>query len=56
MTKTHYDKRIILPDYGELYEFYEVDEATRAKTPVDPFDAGLLMMALEELPGIFKSI
>ncbi|WP_033541028.1 methionine sulfoxide reductase [Planococcus sp. CAU13] len=53
MTKTHFVKRITQPDYGELYQFYEVDKATREETPVDPFDAGLLLMAVEEeLPEI----
>lgn len=54
MTKTQFVKRITHPDYGELYQFYEMDEATRTKTLVDPFDAGLLLMAAEEeeLPEI----
>ena len=53
MTKTQFVKRITHPDYGELYKFFEVDEATRQETPVDPFDAGILLMAVEEqLPEI----
>ena len=53
MTKTQFVKRITHPDYGELYKFFEVDEATREETPVDPFDAGILLMAVEEqLPEI----
>ncbi|RLQ90233.1 DUF4357 domain-containing protein [Planomicrobium sp. Y74] len=54
MTKTQFVKQITHPDYGELYQFYEVDEATRMKTLVDPFDAGILLMAMEEeeLPEI----
>ena len=53
MTKTQFVKRITHPDYGELYKFFEVDEGTRQETPVDPFDAGILLMAVEEgLPEI----
>ncbi|QHJ70152.1 DUF4357 domain-containing protein [Planococcus halotolerans] len=54
MTKTQFVKRITHPDYGELYQFFELDEATRIKTLVDPFDTGLLLMAVEEeeLPEI----
>lgn len=49
MTKTHFVKRITHPDYGELYQFYEVDSVTQKETFLDPFDAGLLMSAVEEL-------
>lgn len=54
MTKTQFVKRITHPDYGELYQFYEVDRVTQEETMVDPFDAGLLQMAAEEeeLPEI----
>ncbi|RAZ81118.1 DUF4357 domain-containing protein [Planococcus halotolerans] len=54
MTKTQFVKRITHPDYGELYQFFELDEATREETLLDPFDAGLLLMAVEEegLPEI----
>lgn len=57
MTKTQFVKRITHPDYGELYQFYEVDEATQEETLLDPFDAGLLLMAVEkeeELPEILR--
>lgn len=53
MTKTQFVKRITHPDYGELYKFFEVDAETQAETPVDPFDTGILLMAVEEqLPEI----
>ncbi|WP_281863570.1 DUF4357 domain-containing protein [Planomicrobium okeanokoites] len=56
MTKTQFVKRITHPDYGELYQFYEVDGATREGTLLDPFEAGLLLMAeaeeVEVLPEI----
>ena len=53
MTKTQCVKRITHPNYGALSKFFELDEATRQETPVDPFDAGILLMAIEEqLPEI----
>lgn len=53
MTITLFVKRITHPDYGELYKFFELDETTQQETPVDPFDAGILLMAVEEqLPEI----
>ncbi|WP_203333740.1 DUF4357 domain-containing protein [Planococcus beigongshangi] len=53
MTKTQFVKRITHPDYGQVYQFYEVDEETQKEVFVDPFDAGLLMLATEEeLPEI----
>ncbi len=48
MTKTQFVKRITHPDYGELYQFFEVDRVTQEETFVDPFDAGLLLLAMEE--------
>ncbi|MCM3609975.1 methionine sulfoxide reductase [Planococcus sp. MERTA32b] len=58
MTKTQFVKRITHPDYGELYQFYEVDGTTREETLLDPFDAGILLMSeveeAEELPEILK--
>ncbi|MFD1032471.1 DUF4357 domain-containing protein [Metaplanococcus flavidus] len=53
MKKTPFVKRITHPDYGELYKFFELDAETQEETPVDPFDAGILLMAVEEqLPEI----
>lgn len=54
MTKTQFVKRVTHPDYGELYQFFELDGETREETLVDPFDAGILLMAVEEevLPEI----
>lgn len=56
MTKTQFVKRITHPDYGELYQFFQMDEATRQETPVDPFDAGILLMAVEEVQPEILSI
>lgn len=53
MIKTQFVKRITHPDYGEVYQFYEVDAETQEEMFVNPFDAGLLLMAVEEeLPEI----
>ncbi|WP_422124309.1 DUF4357 domain-containing protein [Planococcus sp. X10-3] len=52
MTKTQFVKRITHPDYGELYQFFQLDAVTQEETPVDPFDAGILLMAVEEQPEI----
>lgn len=48
MTNTPFVKRITHPDYGELYQFFEVDAETKKETPVNPFDAGILLVAVEE--------
>lgn len=53
MTKTQFVKRITHPDFGQVYQFYEVDADTQQERFVDPFDAGLLTLAVkEELPEI----
>ena len=48
MTKTQFVKRITHPDYGELYQFFELDGETQEEMPVDPFNAGILLMAVAE--------
>lgn len=48
MKKTPFVKRVTHPHYGELYQFFEVDTETLEEIPVDPFDAGILLMAAEE--------
>ena len=55
MAKTQFVKRITYPDYSELYKLFEVDTVTKQETPVDPFNAGILLMAVEEqLPEILS--